>query len=462
MFDFSFFKQEISVNRLKDIAIIMAAIAIIFYLTILPNYSDTADFFIVISFCINAFLWTFLILSEILKRAYSLNMIHYFFCLFFFFFAALVQYLSGSFSWVGKHDESVILFANAILTLWTFFYCFGVNCAKKNYASIRKNYQVNDWNGYKHVLRIMTFLSILITLYRISFVGINNLFSLGSASKYSLSDNGTFNILVVKMMVFILYYSVAFSFFYLKNTSSIKYLIINSLCLLISFFPTAVARNNAAGVYLGLLLLFFSGLKKNRFFFIIYLISFLVIFPFLNSFRLVAFSEVNIGETLMFAIKNISRGWLACDYDAYSMLCVSIEYVTANGLSMGYQLLGVMFFFIPRSIWITKPGGTGEMIGDYFGWPFINVSEPLPAEAYVNFGVIGIMTFAFFVGYFFTKIDNAYWNSMSKSIEKIRKIDALYCFMIGFSLFLFRGALLSAFAYLTASFATWFIFTRNK
>ena len=86
------------------------------------------------------------------------------------------------------------------------------------------------------------------------------------------------------------------------------------------------------------------------------------------------------------------------------------KYVEEFGISWGNQLLGAILFFVPRSIWPSKPLGTGHTaivaLDQHY---FSNVSAPLIAEGYVNFGIVGVVLFALAAGWIFRKLDSAFW-----------------------------------------------------
>jgi len=68
-------------------------------------------------------------------------------------------------------------------------------------------------------------------------------------------------------------------------------------------------------------------------------------------------------------------------YDAYVNLLATIEYVSTEGLFFGGQVIGTLFFFIPRAFWTSKPLSSGELIGNYLierhDFYFNNLSNPI-------------------------------------------------------------------------------------
>jgi len=88
-----------------------------------------------------------------------------------------------------------------------------------------------------------------------------------------------------------------------------------------------------------------------------------------------------------------------CNFDAFSMLAATTQYTENYGYSLGRQLLLPMFFWVPRTIWESKPEGTHKVVADSLGLDHWNVSSPLWSEGYMNFGVFGLFLFLFLFGW---------------------------------------------------------------
>ena len=135
------------------------------------------------------------------------------------------------------------------------------------------------------------------------------------------------------------------------------------------------------------------------------------------------------------------------NYDAWRMLVAAVRHNFEYGSVLGRQLLGVILFFVPSSLWHSKPIGSGAMlIQSEFGSDiFSNVSCPLVAEGYVNFGFFGVVIFGLILGLFVAKLDVFYWNIFEK--EKQKSLFSPYLFLVFMLFFVLRGDLLSGFAY---------------
>lgn len=119
-------------------------------------------------------------------------------------------------------------------------------------------------------------------------------------------------------------------------------------------------------------------------------------------------------------------------------------------ITWGWQLLGVVGFFVPRAIWSSKPIGSGHEIADINNLELSNISMNFFGEGYVNFGMFGVIIFAIILGLIFGRLDAAFWRGRYKD----RALGVIYLFLIGGTFFLVRGDLMSSFAYIMGMIAS--------
>ncbi|WP_104055229.1 MULTISPECIES: O-antigen polymerase [unclassified Arthrobacter] len=79
------------------------------------------------------------------------------------------------------------------------------------------------------------------------------------------------------------------------------------------------------------------------------------------------------------------------DYDQFTMLSNTLGYTMDHGLSWGMQALGPLLFWVPRVAWPEKPLDTGVEVGMWMNSTNLNLSAPLWAEAWINFGLLGLI-----------------------------------------------------------------------
>ena len=160
----------------------------------------------------------------------------------------------------------------------------------------------------------------------------------------------------------------------------------------------------------------------------------LLIFPYLDYFRSergYSSSDIrNPVETLQ------QKG----DYDAFQMISNIQVYAQEYGYDLGQHLLASACFFVPRSIWVNKPYGTGQTVGSQFGYRNTNLSAPLWGELYIAAGLPAVL-----LGFYLLAI-------IIKSIEGTKGLTKVAnCLVIahvaGFQIYLLRGDLMNALAF---------------
>lgn len=361
-----------------------------------------ADAGVLATFALMGCLGVFALVREISAVPFSLPMMHWFFYLVFFVIAPLNQYLCGEVPWGYGLDDAAYLSTNALLLGWGVLFLFGT-CLRFAKGGGEHRTALDPVERLPVVTRsaaaICAFASLACCVAFMTLVGIDGVFSRATAvwessagsAAYLVQDKILRSVPVVALVIVGSRWRV--------RGDSVVPLLLCAVSLLLTDFPTALPRYGAAVVYGGLALLFVPALTKRKgLFALLFLVAFVFVFPSINVFRSDGFSFALFAEALVRSIANLPQGFLGGDYDAYSMLARSIDYLGAVGCSWGFQFVGVLLFFIPRAIWPSKPVGTGYMISQAQGQAFNNVSCPLPAEMLVNFGFVGMLAAAFLFG----------------------------------------------------------------
>lgn len=245
-----------------------------------------------------------------------------------------------------------------------------------------------------------------------------------------------------------------------KNVNN-KYIAITILfllfaCLLFLKNPFNEKRNLLGPVYITLFFLIYPKLlNRNSTFFLFMFVSLVVLFPLFSTFTHI---DANLSEIITNPseiVKSYNRfGGIASafqklHYDAFSNIMATVDYTAKNGFSHGYQLLSALLFFVPRSLWSTKPTSTGELIGNHlmddYNFGYNNLSNCIVSEAYIDFGIFGVVLFGFILAYVFK-----FFLKWLQSNDFAKSITAFY-----FSthlIFLLRGDLTNGFAYFIGIF----------
>jgi hypothetical protein len=165
--------------------------------------------------------------------------------------------------------------------------------------------------------------------------------------------------------------------------------------------------------------------------------GFTLVFPLLDIFRRSLDGSLRVVSPL--------NSLLSGDYDAFFEINNAVNYVDHLGITWGNQALGVLLFWVPRSIWPTKPVDTGVLLATFRGYGFTNISAPLPAEMFINGGwpvlVVGMIAFGFALGRWDVAIE--------RRLTSAGILPILGCVIPFYLLIVLRGSLLQSMAFLS-------------
>jgi len=170
------------------------------------------------------------------------------------------------------------------------------------------------------------------------------------------------------------------------------------LLVMITENPYTEKRNAIGPVYIGLLLVLFQNWFAVRSRRLLLLVgSMVLVFPAITIFthnHRQALSDVSLNQFS----EQIADHYFSINYDSWANIYTAVEVVKVHGMQWGHQLLGSVLFFVPSSIWSAKPLATGIFLADYLSanysmW-FTNLSAPLVAEGYLDFGPGGVVAYA--------------------------------------------------------------------
>jgi len=150
-------------------------------------------------------------------------------------------------------------------------------------------------------------------------------------------------------------------------------------------------------VYLSIILVVFDTYFKSQNRRIVLLtLGMVLVFP------LSALFTHHLDVTFESILNTIESHYFEPHYDSWANIYSAVEMVRRHGPEWGHQLLGTLLFFVPRSLWPTKPVHTGVFIANYlianYRMWFTNLSAPLVAEGYIDFGAFGVALYACLLG----------------------------------------------------------------
>ena len=433
----------------------LSGIVLFFFLFVLVKTENMQHNLLAIAlFAIIAAVSFFLYVKSVANYAYSLSMMHWLFCLIFYGIAGFTQYLTNRFVYSLQVSDDILLYALMAILLWMFSFFLGSNLEiTQSRGSLCRTLKAKIKPNYSFIV-FSTITSVMIARYILWQGGLSSLFSRSTGGMAFSRELQSETLLLSSLMRNFVLYSLVLSLVFSRRLRKGWFLVaVQMLCCLVVNPPLGMARYNVAAVYVGLMLIMFPRLKSNRVFSLIFFLSFVFLFPMINVFRNFSLGEVSF-EMLVATVDNIATNFLHGDYDAFSMIINTVNYVYENGISWGYQLLGPLLFFVPRSIWANKPTGSGHTVRVYQGHQFTNVSSPLIAEGIINFGLVGVGIFGLGFGKITRTLDALFWEQQFE--DNNRSIDLIYPFLLPLFFFMNRGDLLSTFAYMFSHVAVFF------
>lgn len=172
--------------------------------------------------------------------------------------------------------------------------------------------------------------------------------------------------------------------------------------LMVSQNPYNTARFFLLMAYLPVLLIFLSGKIPISLFYVGAMVGLMVLMPILNFTSRYGMSLSEASEQI-----NISQYVFKAPFiDVFDMLVYEVRYLHDGTLFWGRKSLGILLFFIPRSIWTAKE----TLIAQDMGTELIqmgtaetnNLSLFFGGEFYADLGFIGVAIGAFFVSLLLT------------------------------------------------------------
>jgi hypothetical protein len=110
------------------------------------------------------------------------------------------------------------------------------------------------------------------------------------------------------------------------------------------------------------------------------LVATLVIYPAANAFR----GQTQVDRPQGFEVL------ASLDFDGFQQAINTVEFVEDTGHSFGSYTFSGALYFVPRAIWADKERPASIDVATHRGYLFTNLSLPVNAELYLDFGPVGM------------------------------------------------------------------------
>lgn len=123
------------------------------------------------------------------------------------------------------------------------------------------------------------------------------------------------------------------------------------------------------------------------------------------------FGGVALGATvLLYPLANVFRSeefrttsgaeaFATPDFDGFQQIVNAMVFSEDVGHSLGHYTSSALLFFVPRSLWEGKATPASIDVAEHRGYEFTNLSLPLPAELFLDFGMVGMVVLMFLLGW---------------------------------------------------------------
>ena len=444
-------------------------------LLLLPSLSLESSNSILLhfTFLLNGTIIILFLVIEAGTLPYSCRTLHWVFFLFFFFLSPYLQFLFKQ--WPLNYSPTVprMIRANLLIMLWsTLFHLtrkvqfskggdifFDATSSEMHikHPELFVFSESSDDNPSKARLTLFLFISFVLVLYLVSRVGLITLVSSrsGGYSAYQSSSSAESSLISNTVRNTISFTAFLNAYRFQKKRDNLSLLIISFALLMIGCSPFGLPRFQVAAIYLTIIMLLLPKWRYSLLCIIGFIVVFMFVFPLIGAFRYTEVGNIDFKTLLIRTINNFQDEYLTANYDAYTIILKTFDYVAENSYTYGRQLICAILFFIPRTVWPSKSVSTGALLQAASGAhsSAYNVSSSLIVEGMIDFGIFGVILYCFLFSLICNRIDAklAMPDRYSKATTIIQVLMPPLLF------FLLRGSLLSVWpfiaSYLVVGFA---------
>lgn len=167
-----------------------------------------------------------------------------------------------------------------------------------------------------------------------------------------------------------------------------------------------------------------------------FVLALVVVFPLADAFRYSDSAEVKSSNPL--------QSLMSADYDSFGQITNGLLIADRDGIAFGRQMLGVLFWWVPRTLWDDKPKDTGIFIANGRGYKMTNLSAPLWIELFLNGGWVVMVLGMALIGFYLYR-----WDSRIEAQMRVAQMPGVLGSVLPFYLLiLMRGSMLQAMSYL--------------
>jgi len=367
--------------------------------------------------------------------------------------SAVSQQVAGYYPWPNVYDEYDLLYGWALIFFCNVaFYFFNMRSSSREKLN-------SSYNFSKRMMRLFIPFSIVLTVFALNQIGgFSNLFL--SRDEFSeIFEDNIASSMITQALFRIPFFVVSLYFLDELLTVKLKNERFKAGFYFFIFFSLTVILNNPIStprfwvacilITYALIVANYLRMNVNRFYVTSLIFLTIFVFPVSDVFR----RSVDVSILDYFSETNISEGFIySPNYDSFQQIINAVVYVENNGHSYGGRSLSALFFWVPRSVIPSKYISSGEDIGIFFKYEYTNLSAPLWAEMYLDFGFLGAVLAFFGLGYLVGSLDRSLSN----------RTNVVVFFIAAYGMYFLRGTLLSVIGFLVVTLVIFWLLQRKK
>lgn len=392
------------------------------------------------------------------KRIAPLELMFWLFHTNFLLLPALSQSISRNFYWSSyrSYQQESLLYACFIIVVGLIAFKIGANLG--HFRSKKLNRRVG---GLKFIERYLEQRVVVYVFLILLLIGLLAIVSIMDAEFFmssritdftkidSLAELGLFLSLPRAVAIAVLLFSVALFVQQLRSGRGIPF--ITTLIIIAAFgvnaivnYPLSIARFWFFGTLISLIWIVWPlRLTAFRSLFVVGMSA--MQFTLLPWYSLITRGTGQVVLNAEAVQQYLNHG----DFDGFQSIVNITIYIQEVGFHLGKNILSVLLFFVPRSVW-DKSEALGVATAKHMGYEFTNLSAPIYGEFYADFGLISLVLGMGIVGFTISLFDNYY----DRAIRSNRYGAAVLftSVLAGFLIILLRGSLLSVISSIAALF----------
>lgn len=401
------------------------------YLTLAVNVMSIA-----ILLFVNTGLTAVGLYSSLNKKVITIDLIYWVFNICFFVIAVAEQIKQPYFPNKYPVQYHEVDYGLTLICIWNFLFLIFRN-RRRDIGGTVKNFKLtNHLIAIQPLYLLLSWIAFLATF---AILGMDYFY--GYVSYGDLTKEATISTLLSSIIRGIAFSAFIFQLISMqKRLSSIFRIILASIPLIYLISPFNTTRFITGFFVIITIWMFLREKVSPRIFLLCISIGIIFIFPFLNIFMVNGYVSL---RDIDFDISESLIQFKELHFDAFASILTIVSYTGHYGYLLGANFIGTLLFFIPSSIWVNKPMGSGSRIGDYlisnYGFSMDNLSSPLLGEFFLSFGFAGIVLGAILFAILINVIEK-------KMINGSQEFDLLYGILAGYLFIILRGSLIVAFS----------------